>query len=78
MSKSDILNFRLGHPSTVKIQLLHNELQIPSSLSTLSSLYRICHLAKQRRLPFISSNHMSSHPFDLVHIDIWGPFHVST
>ena len=78
MSKSDIWHFRLGHPSVVKIQLLHNELQIPSSLSILSSHCQICHLTKQRRLPFISNNHMSTNPFELVHIDVWGPFHVST
>lgn len=37
----------------------------------------ICPLAKQRRLPFISHNHLSSYPFDLVHCDIWGPYHVA-
>ena len=78
MRKSDIWHFRLGHPSAVKIQLLHNELQIPSSLSTLSSHYQIFHLAKQRRIPFISNNHMSTNPLELVHIDVWGPYHVST
>ena len=70
MSKSDNCHFRLGHPSIVKIQLLQNQLQILSSISMLSSHCRICHLAKQRRLPFISNNHMSSNPFELVHIDV--------
>ena len=70
MSKSDIWNFRLGHPSAVKIKLLHNELQIPSSLSTLSSHCGIYHLAKYRRLPFIFNNYMSANPFELVHIDV--------
>ena len=32
-------------------------------------------LAKQKRLPFISSNHLSSEPFNLIHLDILGPFH---
>ena len=35
-------------------------------------------MAKQKRLPFISHNNMSTNPFDIVHIDIWGPFNVST
>ena len=58
--------------------MLHNELQIPDSLSHLSSHCRICHLAKQKRLPFISNNNLSAKPFDLIHIDVWGPYHVST
>ena len=78
MLKSDIWHFRLGHPSHVKIQILHNELHIPNSLSHLFSHCKICHMAKQKRLPFVSHNNMSTNPFDLVHIDIWGPFNVST
>lgn len=39
-------------------------------------LATICPLAKQRKLPFISHNHLSLSPFDLIHCDIWGPYHV--
>ena len=35
-------------------------------------------MAKQKRLPFTSHNHLSPNAFDLIHIDIWGPFSVST
>ena len=35
-------------------------------------------MEKQKRLPFVSSNNLSPKSFDLIHIDIWGPFHVST
>ena len=66
------------HPSSVKLQILHNELHLPSSLSLLSSYCKICYLAKQKRLLFVSHNNMSANAFDLVHLDIWGPFHVST
>ena len=34
-------------------------------------------LPKHKRLPFVSHNHLSKHPFDLIHCDIWGPFHVT-
>lgn len=37
----------------------------------------ICPLAKQRRLSFVSHNHLSQSPFDLIHCDVWGPYHVS-
>ena len=76
--KRDIWHFCLGHPSHVKIQFLHNELHIPSFLSHLSSHHKICHMAKQTCLSFVSHNNMYANPFNLVHIDIWGPFHVST
>ena len=33
-------------------------------------------MAKPKRLPFISSNHLSPSPFDLIHCVTWGPFHV--
>ena len=38
-----------------------------------SLLCNVCSLAKQKRLPFVSSNSLSSQPFNLVH-HIWGPF----
>ena len=78
MSRTDVWHSCLGHPSSVKFQILHNELHIPSSLFFLSSHCKICHLAKQKRLPFVAYNNMSTIPFDLVHLDTWGPFHVST
>ena len=34
----------------------------------------ICPLAKQKRLPFTSSTHISLECFDLIHCDLWGPF----
>lgn len=35
-------------------------------------------MSKFKRLPFISNNHFSDVPFDLVHCDVWGPFHQPT
>jgi hypothetical protein len=36
----------------------------------------VCFYAKQKRLPFPHSNHISDYVFDLVHMDIWGPISV--
>lgn len=33
-------------------------------------------LAKQKRMPFQKSTTMTSHVFELIHIDLWGPYHV--
>ena len=38
----------------------------------------VCPLAKQKRLPFPHNNHLSPCAFDILHVDIWGPYHVST
>lgn len=38
--------------------------------------YSVCHLSKQKHLPFKSQNHINDKPFALVHIDTWGPFSV--
>lgn len=45
-----------------------------SSSLSLESHCSVCPLAKQKRLAFISNNKLSPKPFDLVHIDVWGPF----
>ena len=78
MLKTDVWHYRLGHSSAVKIRLLQNKLQFPVSLSSLESHCKICHMAKQKRLPFASYNHLSPNAFDLIHIDIWGLFSVAT
>ena len=38
----------------------------------------ICHLAKQKHLSFVSNNNLTFAAFDLIHIDIWGPFKIVT
>ena len=36
----------------------------------------ICHYAKQQKLPFSDSMSRSKNCFDIVHVDIWGPFSI--
>jgi len=38
----------------------------------------ICPRAKQHRLPFPSSSISSTKPFDLIHVDTWGPYPTKT
>ncbi|KAL2241232.1 UNVERIFIED_CONTAM: Retrovirus-related Pol polyprotein from transposon RE1 [Sesamum indicum] len=62
---------RLGHPSA-------NVLSHISSLNLNKSIEppvcHVCPLAKQARTPFPSSTSTSSILFELVHVDIWGPY----
>ena len=70
----NIWHQRLGHPSLVKMQ------HIPGISLPKSSLdhCRVCHMAKQKNLPFTSHNNLSDSPFDLIHLDTWGPFSVES
>ncbi|KAL5557118.1 hypothetical protein UlMin_039354 [Ulmus minor] len=69
---------RLGHLSFKRLDSLKNQLLYDNSEFNKTIPCYICPLAKQRRLSFTSNNHMSQFPFDLVHCDIWGPYHVSS
>jgi hypothetical protein len=63
---------RFGHPSDVKLIEI-NKMFPFVKLSKSHLPCDICFFAKQKRLPFHNSTHISSHNFDLVHMDIWGP-----
>lgn len=70
----DLWHYCLGHISDSGLSLLHHQdLTIPVS----SNFYcTTCPLAKQRRLCFNDSSSLAVKPFDLIHVDIWGPFSV--
>ncbi|CAM8966871.1 unnamed protein product [Rhodiola kirilowii] len=67
---------RLGHASMdVVNQLLENK---SPRVTCKNSKYQCttCPLAKQTKLPFSLSTHNTSEPFEMIHSDVWGPFHV--
>jgi hypothetical protein len=73
---TDLWHLRLGHIPISKLNLLN---KIDSSVtSTGKSICDICPLAKQKRLSFPLSMHTSTQVFQLIHIDIWGPFSVTS
>ncbi|KAL0426174.1 UNVERIFIED_CONTAM: Retrovirus-related Pol polyprotein from transposon RE1 [Sesamum radiatum] len=39
------------------------------------SICQTCPLAKQQRLPFLITEIHSKHVFELIHVDIWGPYY---
>lgn len=69
---------RLGHISPQVFELLRHQLQCESLKWNTANPCYICPLAKQKRLPFVSHNKLSKLPFDLIHCDIWGPYHIPT
>ena len=72
----NLWHWRLGHPSEDRIRALTR--CNPSVTVERIDHCEICHLAKQKRLSFPISNAIASKPFDLVHMDIWGPLHTPT
>ena len=76
-SSSNLWHQRLGHPSHQRLQLLSNYIS-DLNVSNLNQVCEVCPLAKQTRLPFALSNKNSLEPFDLIHCDIWGKYHVAS
>lgn len=69
---------RLGHPSYSRLDVLSEDLGTSKHKNKDSAYCHVCHLAKQRKLSFPSANHLCNTTFELLHIDIWGPFSVET
>jgi hypothetical protein len=71
----NLWHMRFGHSSFEKLNDINKVFPFVSVQKT-SLPCDICFYAKQKRLPFHNSNHISSHNFDLVHMDIWGPLSI--
>ncbi|KAL4309905.1 hypothetical protein GQ457_01G055140 [Hibiscus cannabinus] len=67
---------RLGHPSK---QRMSHFSELDSDIPSIG-LHNCdtCLLAKHKRLPFPVSTSVSKSIFDLVHLDVWGPFPVKS
>ncbi|GJW52763.1 putative RNA-directed DNA polymerase [Tanacetum coccineum] len=72
----DLWHNRLGHPADQVLNVLKNDLNL--SKNTCVSTCETCHRAKQTREPFPLSDHKSMNPGELVHLDLWGPYKVSS
>ena len=71
-----IWHIRLGHPSLNKLVSLQDSLSV--SFDTCTNICNICPMAKQKILPFPFNNNFSDSPFNLVHVNIWGPYSMPT
>lgn len=68
----------LGHLSNKRLVLLQSTIHCTFLEYNKAEFCSICALAKQKRVSFVSSNKFVENYFNLIHFDIWGPFHVST
>lgn len=60
---------RFGHPETDVVRQIMSSLQLSFRPPTFCTS---CPLAKSRRLPFASSTSWSTHPLQLLLMDVWG------
>ena len=68
---------RLGHLSNKHLDALRDQLHYLEKFPS-NEPCCICPLAKQMQLPFVSHNNRSSSAFDMIHCDIWSPFHLNS
>ena len=66
-----LYHLRLGHPSFRVLKVMFPYLF--QGLNMYEFHCEACELAKHTRVSFPISNKRSSHPFHLIHSDIWGP-----
>ncbi|PWA89235.1 Cysteine-rich RLK (receptor-like protein kinase) 8 [Artemisia annua] len=62
---------RLGHPSLPVLKHIKN---ISVSCNDEISNCSVCPLAKNHASPFTLSTSHASFPFELIHVDVWGPY----
>jgi len=74
VSKS-LWHSRLGHPAEPVMQILKGKFLFDSNKVLPCD---VCHLAKQSRNKFETSSHKTTDLGDLIHLDVWGPYKVST
>ncbi|KAJ0688424.1 putative RNA-directed DNA polymerase [Helianthus annuus] len=73
--RTDLWHSRLGHPSDQVLAVLKDNLDVKN---VEHSPCEICHRSKQVRVPFPLSEHKSKELGDLIHLDLWGPYKVSS
>ncbi|XP_010424302.1 PREDICTED: uncharacterized protein LOC104709375 [Camelina sativa] len=69
---------RLGHPAFSRLDVISQSLGTTRHKNKRVAYCHICHLAIQSKLSYPSPNNICNSKFELLHIDIWGPFSVDT
>ncbi|GKA20529.1 putative RNA-directed DNA polymerase [Tanacetum coccineum] len=70
------VNKMLGHPADQVLSVLKDKIDLNGLES--SEPCEVCHKAKQTRDPFPLSDHKTSSLGELVQLDVWGPYRVTS
>jgi len=68
--------FRLGHVSPDRMIVFPQ--YVPSIKVNKAVVCDKCHLCKQKKLSFPLSLRRETSPFRLLHMDVWGPYHLNS
>ena len=74
LNSTQLWHSRLGHPST----FILNKVPLVTPNSVTFDACDICHYFKQHRLAFPHSTFQSTCVFELIHLDVWGPYRQAT
>ncbi|GAU15708.1 hypothetical protein TSUD_307180 [Trifolium subterraneum] len=74
--QSALWHFRFGHASNSRLEIMHKS--YPSISINKDCVCDVCHLAKQKKLSYSLSTSKSTKCFELLHMDIWGPYSTAT
>ncbi|XP_021769501.1 uncharacterized protein LOC110733723 [Chenopodium quinoa] len=72
VQSTELWHQRMGHPSEKVLQ--HLPVVSSSTRSSKNKSCDVCPRAKQHRSSFPISNNKASRIFELIHIDLWGPY----
>ena len=75
MSSLGLWHYRLGHMSFNDMEHIN---LVSSCKSKPHSVCQVCHHAKQHRVSFPVIASCISHDFEIIHVDLWGPYAYST
>ncbi|XP_022014149.1 uncharacterized protein LOC110913635 [Helianthus annuus] len=75
LNNSNLWHSRLGHPADQILSILKDDLGV---VDVAKHPCETCHRAKQVRVPFPLSEHKTKNVGDIVHLDVWGPYKVTS
>ncbi|KAJ0482332.1 putative RNA-directed DNA polymerase [Helianthus annuus] len=75
LNNSNLWHSRLGHPAGQILSVLKDVLGV---VDVAKHPCEICHGAKQVRVPFPLSEHKTKSLGDIIHLDVWGPYKVTS
>ena len=75
LPNSELWHRRMGH---VPLPVLKKFPSISNSCSSALEQCDICPMARQTRIPFTHSLTASTTCFELIHMDVWGPYKITT
>lgn len=76
IDKAKLWHLRLGHLPFSQINHLLPDCHVKAC--SLDIVCQVCPAAKQSRKPFPTSSIKTTKPFELLHVDVWGPYKTKT